>query len=237
MKHVVIVGARSAIATALTEHLLNSAGVMRLTLIARSALQQHPSPLVQSFQLTDDVDASFSQIAQNLDQPIDGVFVATGLLHHPNFQPEKSLHQISSEQFDACFMANTIVPALAAKYLCPLIQRERWSFFAAISARVGSISDNKLGGWYAYRASKAALNMVIKTLALEMQRSHKHCVVAALHPGTVATPLSAPFLSKIKKEQIMSPELSAQKLWQTLCSLQSTDSGQCFAFDGEPIAP
>ncbi len=115
--------------------------------------------------------------------PLDLVIVATGVLHNNEIMPEKSIKELSAEKFNYIFQANTIVPALIAKHFLPKLNKDNVSIFAALSARVGSISDNQLGGWYAYRASKAALNMIIKNAAIEMSRMNKKAIILGLHPG------------------------------------------------------
>ena len=117
---------------------------------------------------------------------LDIVIVATGILHDTHLMPEKSLRKLSTANFERNFLANTIGPALAAKHFVPKLQRNKRALFAALSARVGSIADNRLGGWYAYRASKAALNMLIKTTSIEVTRSNKHAIIVGLHPGATA---------------------------------------------------
>ena len=129
--------------------------------------------------------------------PLDAVIVATGVLHDDQgLRPEKRLADINAASLARAFEVNAIGPALIAKHFLPLLRRDRKTVFVALSARVGSISDNRLGGWSAYRASKAALNMLLKTAAIEHRRSHPDSVVAAVHPGTVDTRLSAPFSGK-----------------------------------------
>lgn len=169
--------------------------------------------------------------------PLDMVIVSTGILHKSELMPEKSLKELSAEKFRYIFEANTIVPALVAKYFLPKLNRDSLSIFAALSARVGSISDNKLGGWYAYRASKAALNMVIKTAAIEARQKNKQSVVVTLHPGTVDSNLSKPFQSSVPAKKLFTPEYSAKKLLDVLGNLTPEHSGKCFAWNGEEIAP
>ena len=168
---------------------------------------------------------------------LDLVLVTTGVLHSGSTSPEKSLRDLSADKFEQIFAANTIAPALVAKHFLPKLSRERPAVFAAISARVGSISDNKLGGWYAYRASKAALNMVIKNAAIELNRRNKRAIVVGLHPGTVDSPLSKPFQANVAEGKLFTPEYSAQKLVHVLENLTPEHSGRCLAWDGEIIAP
>ncbi|MFT7087432.1 MAG: NAD(P)-dependent dehydrogenase (short-subunit alcohol dehydrogenase family) [Rickettsiales bacterium] len=166
---------------------------------------------------------------------IDMVIVATGMLHNEDFGPEKSLRDLSKEKFQKIFSINTIAPAIIAKHFLPKLNRERKSVFAAISARVGSISDNHLGGWYAYRASKAALNMVLKNASIEIARSNKNSVIIGLHPGTVDSNLSKPFQGAVKEEKLFTPEYSVRKLLEVIENSSPADSGNIIDFNGVKI--
>ncbi|MFT6908297.1 MAG: NAD(P)-dependent dehydrogenase (short-subunit alcohol dehydrogenase family) [Oleiphilaceae bacterium] len=127
------------------------------------------------------------------EKPLDLVIVANGILHDVDIMPEKSLRELSAEKFHRIFEVNTITPALITKHFLPKLNRNKPSIFAALSARVGSISDNRLGGWYAYRASKSALNMIIKNASIEIGRRNKDAIIVGIHPGTVDSNLSKPF--------------------------------------------
>jgi len=163
------------------------------------------------------------------------IIVATGRLHRPGLAPEKTMRSLSADHLAEILAINAIGPALAAKHLLPLTPRERPSLFAALSARVGSIGDNQLGGWYAYRASKAALNMLIRTLAVEHRRTRPQGVCVALHPGTVDTALSSPFQSAVAAGALLSPAASAASLMTVMEGLTITDTGGFFAWDGAAI--
>ena len=171
------------------------------------------------------------------EKPLDLVIVATGILHGEGLMPEKSLRSLSAEQFQRVFEGNTITPALIAKHFLPKLNRERPAIFAALSARVGSISDNRLGGWYAYRASKAALNMIIKNASIEMGRTHKQAIIVGLQPGTVDSHLSKPFQGNVPEGGLFTPEYSATSLFEMLKNLSPEQTGKCFAWDGEEIEP
>lgn len=168
---------------------------------------------------------------------IDIVIIASGLLHHNNLMPEKSLKDVSSAKCHFFFEANTIIPALIIKHFSKRLCKENSAIIAALSARVGSISDNQLGGWYAYRASKAALNMMIKNAAIEMARTHKNAIIVGLHPGTVDSVLSKPFQKNVPVEKIFSPDFSAEKLIEVIQSLTTSQSGKCLAWDGSEVKP
>ena len=163
------------------------------------------------------------------------VLVATGQLHGPGLAPEKTMRSLDLAALTALFATNAAGPALAAKHFLPLTPRDRPSVFAALSARVGSIADNRLGGWYGYRASKAALNMLIHTLAIEHRRTRPLGLCVALHPGTVDTTLSAPFQGGVAPDRLSSPQRSAQNLLEVLDRLRPEDTGGFFAWDGTSI--
>ncbi|UVC12684.1 SDR family oxidoreductase (plasmid) [Rhizobium sp. TH2] len=162
----------------------------------------------------------------------DLIFNATGALTIDTFGPEKSIRAIDPSAMARQFAVNAIGPALLLKHFSPLLPKDRHSIFASLSARVGSIGDNRLGGWVSYRASKAAQNQVVKTAAIELGRSHPLAVVVALHPGSVQTPLSEPFA---KGHDRMTPEQSASLMLRTLDNLSPTESGGFFAYDGSRI--
>lgn len=162
------------------------------------------------------------------------VFVATGVLHHGQ-SPERAYRSLTPEHLMRDFRINAVGPALVAKHFLPLLPRDQPAVFAALSARVGSISDNRLGGWHAYRASKAALNMILKNLAIETARSHPQAVIVGLHPGTVATELSAPFQKGVPAEKLFDAGYSATRLLAVLDGLTPADSGGVFAWDGARV--
>lgn len=183
-------------------------------------------------------EASIAAAAESLaaDGPVDLVIIASGLLHcGAEITPEKSVRQIDGEALHAYFAINSIGPALVAKHFLPLLPRSSPARFAALSARVGSISDNRLGGWHGYRASKAALNMLVRCFAIELARTHKQAICVALHPGTVDTALSLPFQGNVPEGRLFSPRDSAGRLLATLSALGPKDSGGCFDWKGERI--
>jgi len=165
------------------------------------------------------------------------VIVATGLLHEGEHGPEKSLKELDPAWLARIMAVNAIGPAIVAKHFLPLMPRAGKSVFAALSARVGSISDNKLGGWYGYRASKAALNMLIKTLAIEDKRRNDRGIVLALHPGTVDTGLSRPFQGNVQPGRLFDAERAALQLLDVIEELRPPDSGKIYDFEGQEIMP
>jgi NAD(P)-dependent dehydrogenase (short-subunit alcohol dehydrogenase family) len=181
------------------------------------------------FDLTD--EASIAACAARVGGDLDLVVCATGEL----VAPEKANRQLGAEALARSFAVNATGPALVAKHFLPLLAKDRRAGFAALSARVGSIGDNRLGGWHAYRAAKAALNQLVRTMAVELARSHPLAFAVTLHPGTVDTPLSAPFQRGVSPEKLFGAAFSAERLLAVLDGLGSQDSGGFFAWDGQPI--
>jgi NAD(P)-dependent dehydrogenase (short-subunit alcohol dehydrogenase family) len=179
-------------------------------------------------------EASIAAAAAKAGSP-SLVIVATGLLHEGERGPEKSLRDLDPEWLARQYAVNAIGPALVAKHFLPIMPSTGRSVFAVLSARVGSITDNRLGGWYGYRASKAALNQLVRTLAIEDKRRNDRGIVVALHPGTVDTKLSEPFQSAGR--DLFQPGRAAVQLLDVLDGLKVTDSGRHFAWDGIEIAP
>jgi NAD(P)-dependent dehydrogenase (short-subunit alcohol dehydrogenase family) len=163
--------------------------------------------------------------------PLNLLIVATGVLHGPGFKPEKRLAEWAYEPMEAVFRTNVFGPALVLRHFTPLLCKQR-SLLAVLSAKVGSIEDNRLGGWASYRASKAALNMMLKTAAIELRRTHPGAVLAALHPGTVKSALSRPF----KGDDIgREPATAVAEMLVVLDGLQAEDSGCFRAYNGQPL--
>jgi NAD(P)-dependent dehydrogenase (short-subunit alcohol dehydrogenase family) len=172
---------------------------------------------------------------QGLDLSL--VVIATGFLHDDRFTPERSWRHLDPEHMAQAFAVNAIGPALVLKHVLPLLRRDRRAVFAALSARVGSITDNRLGGWYGYRATKAALNQLIRTAAIEARRTNERAIIVGLHPGTVDTPLSRPFQANVPVGQLFEPDRAALQLLDVIEGLGVKDSGKIFDWQGAEIAP
>jgi NAD(P)-dependent dehydrogenase (short-subunit alcohol dehydrogenase family) len=187
------------------------------------------------FDLTD--EASIKLAAERMARYASPslIIVATGMLSEGTRGPEKTFKDIDADWMMRNFAINTVGPALIAKHFLPLLPRDQLSVFAALSARVGSISDNRLGGWYSYRAAKAALNMTIKNAAIELSVAHKRAICVALHPGTVDTNLSKPFQGRVAPGRLFDAERAALQLLDVIETFKPSDSGKCFAWDGEEI--
>lgn len=168
---------------------------------------------------------------------IDKIIVATGLLHDNATLPEKSLQDIQVENFTKLYHANVVVPAMLIKTCGSFLHKRQPSVLAVLSARVSSVSDNRLGGWYAYRCAKAAVNMLVKNAAIELGRGYPDRKVVGLHPGTVDSRLSAPFQARLSPGQLHTPALAAHHLADVLDRIQPQDSGKLWAWDGQEILP
>lgn len=232
----VIVGASGGIGNALAAALVRDERTAEVWALSRTpgALESSRARSIVT-DITDEASIAAAARQCAADGPVDLVIVATGILHRQGLQPEKRMLDLDGAAMAEVFRINTIAPALLAKHFLPVMRRDAKSAFAAISARVGSIGDNRLGGWTSYRASKAALNMLIKTLAIEQARTHPDGLVVALHPGTTDTSLSRPFQRNVPPDKLFSPEFTAERLLQVLDNLGSADTGGFFAWDGQAI--
>lgn len=164
------------------------------------------------------------------------VIVATGLLSEGERGPEKALRDLDPEWLARLYAVNAIGPALVAKHFLPTMPRNGRTVFAALSARVGSIGDNALGGWHGYRASKAALNMLVRNLAIEERRRNARAIVVTLHPGTVDTGLSRPFQGNVPAGRLFDADRAALQLLDVIEELKPTDSGKLFDYEGKTVA-
>jgi NAD(P)-dependent dehydrogenase (short-subunit alcohol dehydrogenase family) len=176
-----------------------------------------------------------AQVALHELSPLRLVIYAAGLLHGDGLQPEKRLSQVDAASLQRSFAVNAWGPLLVAKAVEAALPRQEPCHLASLSARVGSIGDNRLGGWYAYRAAKAAQNQLLRTLALEWGRRLPLACVTLLHPGTTATALSQPFRASVPEDRLFSPEQAAGYLLDVLERQTPASSGAFLAWDGQPI--
>jgi NAD(P)-dependent dehydrogenase (short-subunit alcohol dehydrogenase family) len=199
----------------------------------------HPGtqPKVQAFRFDLMDEASIAAAARfcAAEGHLHLVVIATGMLHHGSLQPEKSWRSLSTAGLQQAFAINATGPALIAKHLLGHMATGDKAVFAALSARVGSIADNRLGGWHAYRASKAALNMLVRNFAIELKRRNPSALCVALHPGTVDTPLSQPFQANVPPGKLFAARQSAAHLLRVIDGLAPEHSGCLVAWDGAVI--
>ncbi|WP_300394807.1 SDR family NAD(P)-dependent oxidoreductase [Henriciella sp.] len=232
----VIIGATGGIGRALTLGLKEKGYSGPVHALSRSGGGDWPSDVVPG-KIDILHEDSIAAAAEAVDAP-DLVIIASGILSDgERLQPEKSWRHQSMAAFEKVFHVNTFGPGLVAKHFLPRMPREGRTVFAALSARVGSISDNGFGGWHAYRASKAALNMLIRNYAIEQARKNESSICVGLHPGTVDTGLSKPFQTNVPDRQLFSPEQSAGYLLDVIDGLTAKDSGRLFDWQGKEIAP
>jgi NAD(P)-dependent dehydrogenase (short-subunit alcohol dehydrogenase family) len=233
-----VIGASGGIGAAMVQRLQQHPDVASVAACSRHP-DRHALATALSVALNLEDEASIAAAAETIsgkEPDLDLVIVATGILHRDDaLKPEKTWRTLDADAMARVFRINTIGPALVAKHFLPLLARERKSVFAALSARVGSIGDNHLGGWHAYRASKAALNMLIRNFAIELERRNPKAIAVGLHPGTTDTALSKPFQGGVAKGKLFSPDFVAERLFRVIDGLTTEDSGHVFAWDGERI--
>lgn len=241
--HIVIQGAGRGLGLAFA-HRAMDAGAINLYLTARNPKasegyrQLMPSANIHWF------DMDFLQPAQiastgkailDTAPHIDRIITTAGVLHDAKIQPEKQIGALDPEAMLHTYQVNAMGPVLFLKALWPALRRARPVTVASLSARVGSITDNRIGGWYSYRASKAALNQYIHTLSIELARYNDQAKIVTLHPGTVETNLSQPFRSHLAEGALKSAAASVGEMWAILDQLSPDDSGGFYAYDGQPI--
>ena len=230
----VVIGASGGVGRAICELLRGDARYAQVLALGRSGGEA----IDIAVDITDEssIAAAAAQVSQataHSGAALRLVLDATGFLHGDGFEPEKSWRQLDAVHMAHAFAVNAIGPALLMKHFLPLLPRSGRAVFASLSAKVGSIGDNRLGGWYSYRASKAALNQLVHTAAIELARRQPQAICVVLHPGTVATRLSQPF-SKSGLE-VQTPEQSAERLLATIDGLSASDSGGFFNHRGEAL--
>lgn len=231
MASAVIIGASGGIGAALVEAIGDEGAYAAVHGFARSF------PGDRHIDVTDEasIAAAAAHVAKGPAPTL--VIVASGLLHAPDHGPEKALDALDPAWLARNMAVNAIGPAIVAKHFLPIMPRTGRFVFAALSARIGSIADNSMGGWHAYRASKAALNQLVRTIAIGDKRRNDRGIVVALHPGTVDTALSKPFQANVGAGRLFAADRAAVQLLDVIDGLKAPDSGRLFAWDGSEIAP
>jgi NAD(P)-dependent dehydrogenase (short-subunit alcohol dehydrogenase family) len=243
LKTALIVGGGKGIGLGFVRQLLAQSDVQRVYATYRQAesateLLAIDDPKLQCLQMDITDESQIAGVIQGIQaetKALHYVINSVGVLHEGEMQPEKSLRQINSEQLVRYFQVNSIGAMLLFKYVQPLLKHSERSILATISAKVGSIGDNEIGGWYGYRASKAALNMFIRTSSIEYKRSCPNAILVALHPGTTDTKLSLPFQRNVPPEKLFSVDRTVSQLLTVMNGLSPTDSGEFFSWDGSRI--
>ena len=238
-KIVAVIGSSGAIGDAISKRLLDDDSIETIFKFSRSQ-RAEDNQKEKNFFIDIEDENSIKKSTENIpdDVKFDMVFVATGILHNDDdIFPEKSIKDINADKLKRVLLINTIGPTLVGKYFIPYLNSKNKSIFAFLSARVGSISENKLGGWYSYRSSKTALNQIIKNFSIEIKRTNPNAIFVGLQPGTVSSFLSKPFEKNVKSENLFTPDFSASKLLEVIDNLESKDTGKLIAWNGEEIQP
>jgi NAD(P)-dependent dehydrogenase (short-subunit alcohol dehydrogenase family) len=234
----VVIGAASKIAQAIVANLLSRNDGLQIIAVSRQQSQLVHERLHWLQQ--DYSEESIAQVCACLSEPnslvIESIFICNGILHDKALMPERSLSDFESTNYLQVHQVNTLIPMLWLKHLKRLFTRDSQCIVTVFSARIGSIDDNEKGGWYSYRASKAALNMLLKSVSIEVARSAKEVRFLVFHPGTTDTPLSKPFQKYVAEDKLFNPEFVAQQLLNIIDTLDLNKRIQFLAWDGKAIA-
>lgn len=218
-----VIGASGAIGAAFVNALKNDTRCEHVVALHRNS--------IPAIDMTDEASIEAAAAEIKAQGPFHLIIHAAGILHQQEFMPEKKLGDLNMAQMQTTFVVNTFGPAIVLRHFSKLLDRQR-GVFALLSAKVGSIEDNSLGGWYSYRASKAALNMMIKTAAIEIKRTQPNAIVIAMHPGTVTSHLSQPF----RGAEIGRPAMqAANEMLAVIDQLNAEDSASFVSYNGERL--
>ena len=237
MRKVAVIGSSGAIGRAFVDHYINDLSINSIFSFSRSSIGIDNNK-VKHFSIDIENESSIENAAKSVEKTnFDEIIIASGLLHTNEFGPEKSIKDLKADNILKVLNVNTVGPAIIGKYFLPLLNKDNKSVMAFLSARVGSISENKLGGWYAYRASKSALNQVIKTFSIELKRTNPKAIIIGLQPGTVDSELSAPFKRSVSNNKLFTAEYSVRQLLEVIERADESSSGNLISWDGEIISP
>lgn len=234
---ILIIGGASQIGLAIAKE-ASAAGAV-VSVISRQAQPEFLTPKNSPFYWFQDAEQSEASCQQlvnlALEQQPDTIFICNGVLHDADAMPEKTFLQLNSKLLEKRFHTNVTVPALYLQALYRYLTKQQNIKVLILSAKVGSITDNRLGGWYSYRMTKAALNMLVKNLSIEVGRVNKSASLVSLHPGTTDTPLSQPFQKNLPEGQLQTPQQTAQRLLNVSNNLKPEQTGQLLNWDATQI--
>lgn len=245
-RHALIIGGSRGIGLALVETLLADPTWTRVTAAARHAesaaglqrLAEIHGPRLVRLNLDVSDESSLEHAVatvRSAESSLHLLINTAGLLHGDGLAPERRLAEVKAEALLRSYAVNAVGPILIAKHFQPLLTHGERAVLANLSARVGSISDNRLGGWYAYRAAKAAQNQLTRTVSIELARRAPKLITVALHPGTVATDLSKPFSGNVAGDKLFTPAYAAERLLAVIAGLSTESNGRFYAWDGAEI--
>lgn len=235
--YALVIGASSAIAQAAIQQFEADQNCLGVFAVTRATLSTANTTKTQ-WLTSNYTEESIQQIINDLMPyagKINKVLICNGILHNESMMPERKLEEIKASQMEAIFHSNTIVPMLWLSRLIPILQGNEATQVALFSARIGSISDNKTGGWYSYRASKAALNMLVQTSSIECARRAKNVKLIAFHPGTTDTPLSKPFQRSVPKDKLFSAEFVATQLLSIMTNITMDNKAAYLDWNNQTI--
>jgi NAD(P)-dependent dehydrogenase (short-subunit alcohol dehydrogenase family) len=236
-----IIGANSDIAKAIALKIqeIDTAGLILISRTLNSSDNELINSRVNRITVQDyqpkSIEQAIKKVALFTQAPITQVFICNGILHSNDIKPEKRLEDFNDESFNEVMAANALTPMLWIKKLIPILTSKTSCKIVVFSARVGSISDNRLGGWYSYRASKAALNMMLKTTAIELARRAKNIKIISFHPGTTDTPLSKPFQNNVPANKLFTCEFVAEQLLDIVKKTAVDQTASYLDWQGESI--
>jgi NAD(P)-dependent dehydrogenase (short-subunit alcohol dehydrogenase family) len=229
-----IVGASSEIAKAITQKLAQQS--IHVMLVSRTKIEKGPNcTSIQSDYSEHQIETLFKAL-KAAKVYLRYIFILNGTLHTSEFMPEKALASINEHQFLTSMRTNALIPILWIKHAMTIVPKTERSDIVCFSARVGSIGDNGLGGWYSYRSSKAALNMLMKTASIEYKRTKPKCKLTAFHPGTTSSPLSQPFQKNVSKDKLFTAGFVADALFKELSQLKTDGQLSYIDWQGKEIS-
>ncbi len=231
---VLIVGGNGGIGKAIIKYLTNVFPSARLYATYHLNAPETEESNIIWFKIDASKESDIKELAEKTPT-LDILINAVGFLHDPTHKPEKSINQFTPAFFNQNLSANTLPTLLLAKYFSAHLKAKQQTYFIALSARIGSIEDNKIGGWVSYRCSKAALNMAIKTISIEWKFKLPNCCVFAFHPGTTDTQLSKPFQKNVSPSKLFTTDYVSQQLFNLVNQLDASCTGKFYSFTGEEL--